>query len=141
VTGGGRLLSLHNIVLLHQQEDVAMSWESDPSYMRGMVHGEAPTDYKAALSRTRRIDNAWYRCQSLAFVVPHCLDFDEKLSILAEAFDAALSLGEPNRIVTVAAWPVGALVADGMHELLAEKVEILPQYPGPDPARVRSKQD
>lgn len=66
------------------------------------------TDPKAALRVACTIPHAWYRCQSLTAAAVE-LRGKEQLAALFKAFAAAKEQDEPNRVVTVAGWPVGAL--------------------------------
>jgi hypothetical protein len=63
-------------------------------------------DRPRALKIARSIRHPWYRCQALTAVAegessPHVCE-----SLLAEALSAAYEQSEPNRVVSVAAWPL-----------------------------------
>ena len=75
---------------------------------RAQVSRLAATDAKAALKLADTIAHAWYRCQALTAAAEQ-LRGREQLAALAKAFAAAKEQSEPNRIVTVASWPVGAV--------------------------------
>jgi hypothetical protein len=75
---------------------------------RAKVSRLAATDPKAALELAGTITHAWYRCQSLTAAAEQ-LSGKEQLAALSKAFAAAKEQNEPNRVVTVASWPVGAL--------------------------------
>jgi len=75
---------------------------------RAQVSRLAATDPKAALKLACTINHAWYRCQSLTAAAEQ-LRGKEQLAALSKAFAAAKEQSEPNRVVTVASWPVGAL--------------------------------
>ena len=75
---------------------------------RAQVSRLAATDPKAALKLAGTITHAWYRCQSLTAAAEQ-LHGKEQLAALSRAFAAAKEQSEPNRVVAVASWPVGAL--------------------------------
>ena len=87
-------------------------WKTDitPGDVRGrsQVSALAPKDPRAALELAHRIKHPWYRCQSLA-AVAEFLRGKEQLVALNAALAAAREQGEPNRIVTVASWPIRVL--------------------------------
>lgn len=68
----------------------------------------AATDPEAALRLACTITHAWYRCQSLTAAAEQ-LRGKEQLAALSKAFAAAKEQSEPNRVVTVSSWPVGAM--------------------------------
>jgi hypothetical protein len=76
---------------------------------RTQVDRLAATDPRAALKLAGKIVHPWYRCQSLAAAAEQ-LHGKQQLAALSKALAAAKEQCEPNRIVTVAAWPVRALV-------------------------------
>ena len=71
---------------------------------------KAPAKPSVALDLARRQHDAWKRCQYLAQVAWQTEDPDEVKKIIGEALEAAYVLKEPNRIVSVAAWPVRVMV-------------------------------
>lgn len=92
---------------------------------RAQVSRLAATDPKAAYKLANSIAHAWYRCQSLTAAAAR-LSGKEQLAALAKAMAAAKEQCEPNRVVTVAAWPVRAmaqvnpkLAAEWVSELVA----------------------
>lgn len=99
---------------------------------RSLVYREAAAEPLKALEVARSIDDPWYRCQSLAAVAWHLEDPRQVKKVIGEALEAAYALKEPNRIVSVAAWPVRVMVVKGdrrlgsvVHELL-EKIQTEP---------------
>ncbi len=76
---------------------------------RDQVGRIAANDVGAALLIAKDIDDPWYRCQALAFVAWHAADHKQFLRSLAESLKSAWAVKNPNRTVTVAAWPVAAL--------------------------------
>jgi len=97
--------------------------------LRG-VHGRAKvirlaaTDCKAALKLAGTITHPWYRCQALAFAAEH-LRGKEQLSALNAALVAAKEQSEPNRVVTVASWPLKTLAAVNLAKAADWVVELL----------------
>jgi hypothetical protein len=91
---------------------------------RGEVDRLAPTDVDRALAIARGIRDPWFRCQSLAMVA-RFLDDRRRPAVLSEAFKAADELDEPNRIVTVASWPIEVLVEFGPRDRLHQTVDRL----------------
>jgi len=79
------------------------------------VHGRAaveallPEQVERALLVAREIRDPWYRCQALTFTARHLNDGDTARDALLEALDAAYQQNEPNRIVTIASWPISVL--------------------------------
>ena len=68
----------------------------------------APDDPKGAAAIARRIKHPWYRCQALAYAA-ECSRDAERARLLQESVQAAQAQDEPNRVVTVAGWPVRVL--------------------------------
>ena len=64
------------------------------------------SDPAAALSRARAIRHPWYRCQSLTYVAEAERSREGAVRLLREALHAAQEQAEPNRIVSVASWPL-----------------------------------
>ena len=75
---------------------------------RAKVDRLAATDPKAALKLANTIAHAWYRCQSITAAAEQ-LRGREQLDALSAALAAAKEQIEPNRVVTVASWPVRVL--------------------------------
>lgn len=63
-----------------------------------------------ALAVARRIRHPWYRCQALAAVADAADTTSHALRIITESLAAAYEQAEPNRIVTVATWPLRTLL-------------------------------
>ena len=66
-------------------------------------------DPEKALAMASQIVDPWFRCQALAFVARTIKDLKKRNKVLKEAFGSASDLTEPNRIVTVSAWPLRVL--------------------------------
>lgn len=67
------------------------------------------SDNRLALAAARKIEHPWYRCQALSSVAEACSSRAEAVSLLEEALDAAYAQGEPNRVASVARWPLRLL--------------------------------
>jgi len=68
------------------------------------------SDRRLALAAARKIEHPWYRCQALSSVAEASPATPETVSLLEEAFDAAYVQGEPNRVASVARWPLRLMV-------------------------------
>ncbi|MDH5641784.1 MAG: hypothetical protein OEY28_10860 [Nitrospira sp.] len=77
---------------------------------RAAVDRLLPTDPDTALSTARAIRHPWYRCQALTEVAKVLSPLHDSIHILEESLAAAHAQHEPNRIVTVAAWPLSILI-------------------------------
>jgi hypothetical protein len=91
---------------------------------RGGVYRVTPGDVERGLTIARDIRDPWFRCQSLALVA-RFLDDRRRPGVLSEAFKAADELDEPNRIVTVASWPIEVLAELGPRDRLRQAVDRL----------------
>jgi hypothetical protein len=83
------------------------------------------SDLNAALKVARAIEHPWYRCQSLSNVAEHCEPLNEKRELVREAFRAALECENPNRIVTVAFWPLKVLADNGLANDIRQQLDPL----------------
>ena len=81
-------------------------------------------DLARALETARDIRDPWFRCQALAFCAKEN-DRPIRLNLLREAFDSAIEQKEPNRIVSVSAWPLGVLCEFGDNDELSLEVDRL----------------
>jgi hypothetical protein len=63
-----------------------------------------------ALVIARSIQHPWYRCQALAYIVEANPSHANAEVILDEALMAAYSQPEPNRVASVAMWPLTQLI-------------------------------
>lgn len=90
------------------------------------VKGRAETsrllehDSHSALKVARAIGHPWYRCQALAAVA----ESQHSVPLLIESFAAAYEQTEPNRIASVASWPLRqlALFEPAMAQVELEKL-------------------
>jgi len=92
---------------------------------RDLVGKLVVSELPRALEIARSISTPWYRCQALAHVAWHLEDRVKFEKVIGEALSAAYEQKEPNRVVSVASWPVRAMVkrtdrrlADVVDELL-----------------------
>lgn len=69
----------------------------------------AQTDPDLAARIAAGIRHPWYRCQALSTAAEAHPSRKVKLRLLDQALEAAHEQGEPNRIVTVASWPLKTL--------------------------------
>ena len=69
-----------------------------------------PHDPDGALAIARAIRHPWYRCQALTYVAEKAKSRNRSVELLHEAFAAPHEQSEPNRVVTVASWPLRHLV-------------------------------
>lgn len=93
----------------------------------------AQSDPRGATDLARKIGDPWFRCQALAHVAIHSGD----AAVLEEAFAAARELVEPNRHVTVAAWPLKALAVHGDERAVRVESERLLGVIAQEPSPVR----
>jgi hypothetical protein len=99
---------------------------------RSLTHKLIATDPRAALALARKIRHPWYRCQSLAIVAESESYAKKRDDLLEESLAAAYEQSEPNRIVSVAAWPLAHLVradpekADGVVRRLLATIALEP---------------
>ena len=83
-----------------------------------------PHDPAGALATARAIRHPWYRCQALTSVAEILTSESDALHILDESLAAAHEQREPNRVVTVASWPLQCLVKINQRSA-AKEVEAL----------------
>jgi hypothetical protein len=85
--------------------------EVKPEDVRGRaeVARLIPLDPEGALRLAREIRHPWYRCQAIAYVAAAQPSRTVALRLLQESLAAALEQSEPNRIVSVASWPLRQL--------------------------------
>ena len=79
-----------------------------------------PHDPSRALKIARSIHHPWYRCQALTAVA----EAQHSVPLLIESFATAYEQTEPNRIVSVASWPLRqlALLEPKMAQVELEKL-------------------
>jgi hypothetical protein len=94
-------------------------------------------DVATAVAVARGIDHPWYRCQSLAIAAMQVDDPTLRLALVDEALKAADQLGEPNRVVTVASWPMEVLASHGPADRLQIEVRRLLAVAATEPHGLR----
>jgi hypothetical protein len=94
-------------------------------------------DITGAIATARAIRHPWYRCQSLAMAAMDLSDTKLRLVLVDEAFAAADVLDEPNRVVTVASWPIEVLAAHGPVLRLRREVDRLVGVASTEPHSLR----
>lgn len=82
------------------------------------------TNPEAALKIARAIRHPWYRCQAIAGVAAAQRSIPKRIALLEESLAAAFEQSEPNRIVSVAFWPVRQMVI-GKLPIASEAVDRL----------------
>lgn len=90
-----------------------------------------------ALKAAREIKNPWFRCQALAGVAFHSTSLAGKNRLLEESFQAALLTEQPNRIVSVSAWPLKVLCMSEQNASLNKEVERLLSIIAREPSPVK----
>ena len=102
-------------------KNAAGSWTgpitSTDVHQRSEVHALLSTDRREALAVARRISHPWYRCQALTTIAEKSLPLEERSALLSQAVSAALEQADSNRAVTVAAWPLRAMVSDSTPQI------------------------
>ena len=73
----------------------------------------AATQPQRALELARAIADPWFRCQALSIAALHTTDRRVQGRAIDDSFASANELREPNRVVTVSAWPLKALALTG----------------------------
>jgi hypothetical protein len=98
---------------------------------RALVIGTAPHDADAAAKLATKIVHPWYRCQALAISAEFATG-PKRRRLIEAAFAAAFEQEEPNRIVSVAFWPLRVLVADradGVAARVGKLIEVAEREP------------
>lgn len=95
----------------------------------------AATDWPTALAHARAITDPWFLCQALSYVAFHAPDTATREALLAEAFAAADALEQPNRVVSVSAWPLKVAATfwplDRVQREVARQLDIIAREPSP----------
>ena len=95
------------------------------SSTRTFVASIAAKEPQRAFELARGIDDAWFRCQALSMAALHLADSKARARAIDEALAAASELTEPNRVVSVSAWPVKVLAIQGRFDCVASEVDWL----------------
>jgi hypothetical protein len=109
----------------------------DRTGARERVARLAPSDPVAALAIARKISGAWHRCQALAFVAQHLSDQKMRRNVLEEALKAADETAEPNRVVSVSAWPLNVALGIGLVEWFSKEMDRLLELLSSEPNAVK----
>lgn len=99
--------------------------------------GVLRTKIVQSVKAKRNISDAWSRCQALAAEAHGCADASRKKRLLQEAFAAGLNAGEPNRVVSVSAWPLKVLAASADPARLETETQRLLDIIATEPSPVR----
>lgn len=106
-----------------------------PTKLRNRAFAVAAADPQGALAIAHSIDDPWFRCQALAAAAEHTRDDNARRRILADAFRAANATREPNRIVSVSAWPLRVLYNVGDWRTVSAEIDrlltVISQEPHP----------
>lgn len=94
-------------------------------------------DLQSALMVARGIRHPWFRCQAISSVAASIPATSERRRLVHEALRAADELAEPNRIVTVASWPVRVLVEHGPRAILHDEIDRLLEIAATEPHTLR----
>jgi hypothetical protein len=108
-----------------------------PTKDRDSVSKIAPRDPKRALVLARAIPDYWFRCQALSAAAYHWPKARDRDNILQEAIEAANLTGEPNRIVTVASWPLKVWAVKGSIDRVTHEGDRLLDLIAKEPSPVR----
>ena len=92
---------------------------------RSKVEQLLRTSVSAALAEARSNPHPWYRCQSLTAVAAEIESESDAVAVLDEALEAATEQEEPNRVVSVASWPIGELVQRALRDVSADVAALL----------------
>lgn len=90
-----------------------------------------------AMELAKRLPFPWYRCQALATVASSVEEAATRKELLDAAFEAALQTEEPNRIVTVSAWPLAVLAELGEGKRVKQETKRLLAIIGKEPHPIR----
>src|SRR5262249_26134376 len=104
---------------------------------RDKVCSLAASEPTTALQLARAISDPWFRCQALSVAALHLSDPPARSRALSEAFASANQLSEPNRVVTVSAWPLKVLVLTGLADAASAEVIRLLNVISEEPSPVR----
>ena len=92
---------------------------------RRRVDDLVANSFDRAVEEARKIAHPWYRCQGLARVADEVRSDAHAAKLLRESLAAAREQTEPNRIVTVASWPVKVMVRRGVEGVESEVAKLL----------------
>lgn len=95
------------------------------SVKRDSVGTLAASEPIRALEVARSISDPWYRCQALAHMAWRLEDQHQLEKVIGEALTAAFEQDEPNRVVSVASWPVWVMAQKDDRRLSSVVDELL----------------
>ncbi len=101
---------------------------------RSRVHDLVRSDVGRAAEEARKIQHPWYRCQSLAAVAEVVKLDAGAAAMLREALAAAHEQTEPNRVVSVASWPIKVMIrrrVAGAETAVAKLLALIATEPNP----------
>ncbi len=101
---------------------------------RDRVASLTASDFRRAMTLAREVTDPWYRCQSLAIVAWSAPTSPERVALALEALRTSNELQEPNRAVSVSAWPIRVLVSHDQRRATAavgEAIDRIGQEPNP----------
>ncbi len=98
---------------------------SSATRLRDQAARIAAGNPERAVELARSISDPWFRCQALSAAARHHPRAPARARIIDEAIDAANAAGDPNRVVTVTAWPIKVLTAHGQFDRVEKEVRRL----------------
>lgn len=93
--------------------------------IRDRVWRMAPADWEPAKKLALTIPDSWYRCQALTFVAQACPLRKEKQHLAQQALKAAYEIDDPNRLVTIASWPLTCLIELESEQVISQRISKL----------------
>jgi hypothetical protein len=108
-----------------------------PTLLRDSIPSLATDNWKKALQVAESIDNPWFRCLALAAVALFIPDKKLQRSVLEHALASGNKCSDPNRIVTVSAWPIKELYSLGFENEGEQGVERVLWLISAEPSPVR----
>lgn len=107
-----------------------------PIYIAGKGFVLQEEDLPLVLETARKNGDSWKRCQILAEVAWHTKDAKQRDKIIEEALETAREQEHPNRVVTLASWPVSVMAAH-LHKQIGEIVDEMLSTIAQEPNAVR----
>ena len=104
---------------------------------RDSIPHVAEKDWKKAREIAVKISDPWFKCQALTKVADYAPDKESRLHLIDSALLAASECESPNRRVTVASWPIKAMIGLGYSEKIILPVRKLLNDIGAENSPVR----
>ena len=104
---------------------------------RDSIPHVAEKDWKKAREIAVKISDPWFKCQALTKVADYAPDKESRLHLIDSALLAASECESPNRRVTVASWPIKAMISLGYSEQISLPVRKLLNGIGTENSPVR----